>query len=47
MEAVKQDGYALRDVKKKTPEICMEAVKQYGKALKYVKDKKLCKIIKC
>jgi len=38
LEAVKQDGYALRYVKDQTEEICIEAVKQYGNALQFVKD---------
>jgi hypothetical protein len=44
LEAVKQDGYALRYVKDQTKEICLEAVKQDGDALRYVKDqtKEIC-----
>ena len=38
MEAVKQDGNALRYVKDQTEAICLEAVKQNGYALRYVKD---------
>ena len=38
LEAVKQDGLALRYVKEQTPEICLEAVKQNGYALQYVKE---------
>ena len=38
LEAVKQDGYALRHVKEQTPEICLEAVKENGFAIKYVKE---------
>ena len=38
LEAVKQDGYALRHVKEQTPELCLEAVKQNGYALRYVKE---------
>jgi hypothetical protein len=36
MEAVKQNGLALRYVKDQTPEICMEAVKQNIEAYKYI-----------
>ena len=36
LEAVKQNGYALRYVWKQTPEICLEAVKQNGYALQFV-----------
>ena len=39
LEAVKQDGNALRYVKEQTKDICLEAVKQYGYALRYVKEK--------
>ena len=44
LEAVKQDGYALRYVKEQDKEICLEAVKQNGYALQYVKeqDKEIC-----
>ena len=38
LEAVKQNGYALRWVKNQTIDICLEAVKQYGHALKWVKN---------
>ena len=38
LEAVKQDGYALKYVKDQTPEICLEAVKKYGGALQYVNE---------
>jgi len=37
LEAVKQNGWALRYVKEQTPEICLEAVKQNVYALRYVK----------
>ena len=36
LEAVKEDGFALRYVHNQTPEICLEAVKKYGFALQYV-----------
>tara|TARA_R110000782_G_scaffold109231_1_gene198138 strand:- start:206 stop:607 length:402 start_codon:yes stop_codon:yes gene_type:complete len=36
LAAVKQDGCALKYVKKQTPEICLAAVKQDGWALLYV-----------
>lgn len=36
MEAVKQNGYALQDVKEQTPEICMAAVRQNSNVLEYV-----------
>ena len=36
LEAVKQNGYALRYVKDQTPEVCVEAVKRNGYALQYV-----------
>ena len=36
IEAVKQNGYALRYVKEQTEAICTEAVKQNGYALRYV-----------
>ena len=42
LEAVKQDGYALRYVKEQTVEICLEAVKQNGYALQYVNEKLFC-----
>jgi ribosomal protein S2 len=38
MEAVKQNGNALRYVKEQTESICMEAVKQDGYTLRYVKE---------
>jgi biotin operon repressor len=38
LEAVKQDGYALQDVKEQTPEICLAAVQQNGYALQFVKE---------
>jgi len=37
LEAVKEDGYALRYVKYQTEAICLEAVKRNGYALRYVK----------
>ena len=40
LEAVKQDGDALRYVREQTEQICLEAVKQNGYALQYV-DKKV------
>ena len=36
LEAVKQNGYALQDIKNKTDRVCLEAVKQNGSTLKYV-----------
>ena len=38
LEAVKQNGFALKFVKDQTPELCLEAVKQNGIALRYVRD---------
>jgi hypothetical protein len=38
LEAVKQDGYALKYVNEQTEEICLEAVKQKSYALKYVNE---------
>jgi hypothetical protein len=38
LEAVKQNGHALRYVKNQTENICLEAVKQDGHALRYVKN---------
>ena len=38
MEAVKQNGYALRYVSEQTEAICLEAVKQDGFALKFVHE---------
>jgi len=37
LEAVKQNGNALRYIKEQTLEICLEAVKQNGNALQFVK----------
>jgi hypothetical protein len=39
MELVRNNGYALKYVKKQTPEICMEAVKQKMVAIKYVRSR--------
>ena len=39
LEAVKQNGYALKFVEEQTPEICLEAVKQYIWALQLVKER--------
>ena len=39
LEAVKQNGYALRYVKEQSESICFEAVKQDGFALRYVSSK--------
>ena len=36
LEAVKQDGYALRYVKDQTEAVALEAVKQNGYALQFV-----------
>ncbi len=36
LEAVKDNGFALRFVINQTPEICLEAVKENGFALKFV-----------
>ena len=36
LEAVKQDGYALRYVREQTEAICLEAVRQDGNNLQYV-----------
>ena len=41
LEAVKENGYALRFVKNQTLEICLEAVKQNGDALRYVNNQTL------
>jgi len=41
LEAVKQNGYALKYVENQTEEICLEAVKQKGE----IKWKKLIKMI--
>ena len=38
LEAVKQDGWALRYVKDQTEEICLEAVKQNEYALQFVNE---------
>ena len=38
LEAVKENGYALRYIKNQTEEICLEAVKEEGYALQYVKN---------
>lgn len=38
LAAVRQNGYALKEVKEQTPEICLEAVKQDGYALSYVQE---------
>jgi len=38
LEAVKQNGYALKYVKNQTKKICLEAVKQNGLALKFIKN---------
>ena len=44
LEAVKQNGYALKYVKEQTEELCLEAVKENGDALRYVKEQteKIC-----
>ena len=39
LEAVKNDGYALRYVKEQSEAVCLEAVKNDGDALRYVKVK--------
>ena len=39
LEAVKQNGDALRYVKEQTEAVALEAVKQYGYALQYVNEK--------
>ena len=36
LEAVKENGFALKWVKNQTPDICLEAVKQNGFALRFV-----------
>ena len=36
LEAVKQDGYALRYVREQSETVCLEAVKQNGYALQFV-----------
>ena len=36
LEAVKQNGFALKYVKEQTQEICLQAVKQNGLALRFV-----------
>ena len=38
LEAVKQNGHALRFVSEQTPEICLKAVRQNGHALQYVSE---------
>ena len=38
IEAVKQNGYALRYIKEQSEAVCIEAVKQNGCALQYVKE---------
>ena len=38
LEAVKQNGYALRYINEQTEEMCLEAVKQDGYALQYVNE---------
>ena len=38
LEAVRQNGKALRFVREQTLEICLEAVSQNGYALEYVKE---------
>ena len=38
LEAIRQDGQALKFVQNQTPEICMEAVKQNGMVLQYVQN---------
>ena len=38
LEAVKQDGYALKYVKQQTDKVCLESVKQNGLALQFVKE---------
>ena len=38
LQAVKQNGFALKCVINQTPEMCLEAVKQNGLALKRVKN---------
>ena len=44
LKAVKQNGYALKNVKEQDKDICLAAVKQDGFALQYVKeqDKDIC-----
>src|SRR4030042_1057957 len=41
LEAVKQNGDALRYVRDQTPKLCLEAVKENGHALRYVRDQTL------
>ena len=36
LEAVKENGYALKYVKDQTEAVCLEAVKRNGDALRYV-----------
>ena len=38
LDAVKKDGWAIKDIKDPTPEMCLEAVKNYGLAINYIKD---------
>ncbi len=38
LEAVKQDGYALKYVKNQTREICLAAVKQKPDTIKYIRN---------
>ncbi len=38
MEAVKQNGYAVKYVHTQTQELCMEAIKQNGYVLRYVRN---------
>lgn len=39
LTAVRKNGYALRYVHEKTPEICLAAVQQNGYALQYVDER--------
>ena len=38
LEAVKENGDALRFVNEQTPKMCLEAVKEDGDALRYVNE---------
>ena len=38
LEAVKNDGFALRYVREQSEAVCLEAVKNYGFALQYVRE---------
>lgn len=38
LEAVKQDGYAIKYIKEQTPEICQAALDQNDTAILFVKD---------